>query len=116
MLDLIAHGVGQILHGVAAAHPVAVRVDQAVKVAQGEHAVAAQDRQGNGAEAAAPDDVRVLLEGGQEGMVRAWGTAAVPARLSRPELVVDVVDFGDEHVAAGGPLERLVIELVELVA
>ncbi len=45
-------------------HPVAVRVDQAVKLAQGEHAVAAQDRQGNGAEAAAADDVRVLLEGG----------------------------------------------------
>ncbi len=49
-------------------------------------------------------------------MVRAWGTAAVPVMLPGPELVVDVVDFGDEHVAAGGPLERLVIELVELVA
>jgi hypothetical protein len=49
-------------------------------------------------------------------MVGARGTAAVPVRLSGPELVVDVVDFGDEGVAAGGPLERLMIELFELVA
>ena len=40
----------------------------------------------------------------------------MPVRLSGPELVVDVVDFGDEGVAAGGPLDRLTIELVELVA
>jgi hypothetical protein len=116
LLDLVPHGVGELLRGVGAVNAVAVHVDQAVKVAQGEHAVAAQDREGDGAQAAAADDVGTFFEGGQEGMVRARGTPAVPVRLSGPELVVDGVDLGDERVAAGGPLDCLTIERAERVA
>jgi acetohydroxy acid isomeroreductase-like protein len=116
LLDLVAHGVGELLRGFSAVNAVAVRVDQAVKLAQGEHAVAAQDRESDGAEAAAADDVSLFREGGQEGIVRARGTPAVPVRLSGPELVVDGVDLGDEAVAARGPLDCLTIEFVERVA
>jgi hypothetical protein len=116
LLDLVAHGVGEILRGVASVHAVAVRVDQAVKVAQAEQAVAAQDREGHGTKPAAGDHGCVRFERGQEVMVGARGTAAVPALESGPELIVDVIDLGDKRVAAGGPLDRLAIEFVELVA
>jgi hypothetical protein len=116
LLDLVAHRIGEILRRVSAVHAVAVRVDQAVKVAQAEQAVAAQDREGHGAKPAAGDHGGVRFERGQLGVVGARRTAAVPALESRPELIVDVIDLGDKRVAAGGPLDRLTIDLVELLA
>jgi hypothetical protein len=116
LLDLVAHGVGEILRGVGAVHAIAVGVDEAVKVAQAEQAVAAQDREGHGTKSAAADHIGVRFERGQEGMVGTRGTPAVPALESGPELVVDLIDLGDERVAAGGPLDRFTIEFVELVA
>jgi hypothetical protein len=80
LLDLVGHGIGEILRGVTAVHAVAVRVYQAVEVAQGEHAVATQDGEGHGTEATAADQGGALREGGQEGMVRARGTPAVSVR------------------------------------
>ena len=80
LLDLVGHGIGEILPGTAAVHAIAVRVDQAVEVAQGEHAVAAKDGEGHGTEATPADNGGALRKGGQEGMVRARGTPAVSVR------------------------------------
>lgn len=112
---LVAHGVGEALHGHVADDAVAVAVQEGVEVAEGEGAVAAEDGPAGAAEAAAPEGCGVG-DRGWDGLLVGVGWAADPERRGgRPELVGEVVELGEDLDAAGGAGGELVVDAVELV-
>lgn len=113
-LGFVAHGVGQGRHRAGGAHLVPVPVEEAVELAQGRGAVAAEDGDAGGPQAPAPEWVGPLDDGREGGDVEV-GRSAPPERVHHGvELVSEVGQLGDEGSAADGALEELGVELRQL--
>ena len=113
--DLVPEGVGQGLHRVAGLDLVAVAMQEAVQLGEGERAEPLEKALGGVAQVPAAEAAGRFGERWHPAGAR-LGRAADPAvGLGGPELLVEVEGLGQHGAAAAEPVARLVVEPVELL-
>jgi hypothetical protein len=115
LLQLEPERVGQGLDGPAATDGEAIQDQENVQVAQGELPVELQQREGHPSQPDAGQYARVGGDRGQRCLIRPRRPTSPSGRDGRPEPLVDGESLLVRLALASHPLDRLLIECVELV-
>jgi hypothetical protein len=113
--DLVAHGVGERLGRVVARDGVAVVVQEAVQGAQGQDAVAAEEGDAGGSQAAAPELERIVDGRWERGLLDAGWPATSMVGRAGPEVLTDLVELVEQPEARAGEVVQLVVGGGELL-
>ncbi|MEZ5183487.1 MAG: hypothetical protein R2702_16670 [Acidimicrobiales bacterium] len=112
--DLAAHGVAESLHGAPAQDPVAVVVEERVQLSEAQPAVAAQEGEAGGAQAATPE-LDGIVERRRERGSFGLGRLATGAVLDLgPELLAEEGELLEDLDAAGGAGVEGAVDVGEL--
>jgi hypothetical protein len=108
--ELVAHGVGERLHGTGTVDGVAVQVEQGVELVEPEAAVALQQGQAGGAEGSADQHRGVALRRWRRWLVVTGRAAAVAPLGARPEAIAGGAERVEDLEAARGESLEIGVE------
>lgn len=113
--QLVAHRVGEGLHGSGAADGVAVQVQQGVELVEAQPAIATQQREAGGAERSADQAGRLGLQRWWRRLVVAGRATTVAPLGAGPEAVTQVAELAEDGEAARRERFELGVEDAQLV-
>jgi hypothetical protein len=110
LLDLVGHRIADGAHGMVRRDPVAVRVQEAVELYEGERAVAPKDGEARRPQVAARDHGGLAAHGGEDRLPRRWWAAAVGVVEAGPQAFAHIVERAHEAAPALEPFVERVVE------